>query len=439
MAERAVIKVCGVEFAYDAVKALDGVSLAVDEGEFLGLLGPNGSGKTTLLRCLTGILKPKVGAVLLDGREVLSMKAAEVAKKMAVVPQDTTTTFDFTVLDVVLMGRHPHLGRLGRETEKDLEAVQRAMKLTGVWHLADRSINELSGGEKQRVFIARALAQEPKVLLLDEPTTHLDLNHQLEIMDLLEKLRAEQELTIIAVLHDLNLAARYCSQLVLMSHGRIRAMGPVEEVLREDIIREVYGVEVEVRKHPITGSLYVVPLSTMKSRRAAKTKMRVHVICGGGTGTPVLRKLVMEGFEVSVGVVSVLDSDYEAARALGVKVIAEAPFSPISDEAYIRNLEAATEADLIVVTDAPYGRGNLRNLEVALRAASQGIKVGLLIDYKSFPSTRDFTGGEATKLLRESLKYNNVFVANTVEDLMRGVNLKGERAEPRLTSEASRL
>ncbi|RLF16317.1 MAG: heme ABC transporter ATP-binding protein, partial [Thermoprotei archaeon] len=273
MAERAVIKVCGVEFAYDAVKALDGVSLAVDEGEFLGLLGPNGSGKTTLLRCLTGILKPKVGAVLLDGREVLSMKAAEVAKKMAVVPQDTTTTFDFTVLDVVLMGRHPHLGRLGRETEKDLEAVQRAMKLTGVWHLADRSINELSGGEKQRVFIARALAQEPKVLLLDEPTTHLDLNHQLEIMDLLEKLRAEQELTIIAVLHDLNLAARYCSQLVLMSHGRIRAMGPVEEVLREDIIREVYGVEVEVRKHPITGSLYVVPLSTMKSRRAAKTKM----------------------------------------------------------------------------------------------------------------------------------------------------------------------
>ncbi|RLF15982.1 MAG: ABC transporter ATP-binding protein, partial [Thermoprotei archaeon] len=207
----------------------------------------------------------------------------------------------------------------------------------------------------------------------------------------------------------------------------------------EDIIREVYGVEVEVRKHPITGSLYVVPLSTMKSRRAAKTKMRVHVICGGGTGTPVLRKLVMEGFEVSVGVVSVLDSDYEAARALGVKVIAEAPFSPISDEAYIRNLEAATEADLIVVTDAPYGRGNLRNLEVALRAASQGIKVGLLIDYKSFPSTRDFTGGEATKLLRESLKYNNVFVANTVEDLMRGVNLKGERAEPRLTSEASRL
>jgi len=439
VAERAVIKVCGVEFAYDAVKALDGVSLAVDEGEFLGLLGPNGSGKTTLLRCLTGILKPKVGAVLLDGREVLSMKAAEVAKKMAVVPQDTTTTFDFTVLDVVLMGRHPHLGRLGRETEKDLEAVQRAMKLTGVWHLADRSINELSGGEKQRVFIARALAQEPKVLLLDEPTTHLDLNHQLEIMDLLEKLRAEQELTIIAVLHDLNLAARYCSQLVLMSHGRIRAMGPVEEVLREDIIREVYGVEVEVRKHPITGSLYVVPLSTMKSRRAAKTKMRVHVICGGGTGTPVLRKLVMEGFEVSVGVVSVLDSDYEAARALGVKVIAEAPFSPISDEAYIRNLEAATEADLIVVTDAPYGRGNLRNLEVALRAASQGIKVGLLIDYKSFPSTRDFTGGEATKLLRESLKYNNVFVANTVEDLMRGVNLKGERAEPRLTSEASRL
>jgi len=425
MSGKAVFKVCGVEFAYDSVKALDGVSLTVDRGEFLGLLGPNGSGKTTFLRCLTGALKPKVGAVLLDGREVSSMKAVDIARKVAVVPQDAAVTFDFTVLDVVMMGRHPHLGRLRRESRRDLEVVRRSMELAGVLHLADRSINELSGGERQRVFIARALAQEPRVLLLDEPTTHLDLNHQLEIMDLLERLRVEQGLTVVAVLHDINLAARYCDRLVLMSHGKIRAVGAVEEVLREDVIGEVYGVEVEVRKHPATGSLYVVPLCTMRNRKVSAAKARVHVICGGGTGASVIGRLVNEGFEVSVGVVSVLDSDYEAARALKAKVVAEAPFSPISDEAYVKGLEAALKADLVVVTDAPYGRGNLRNLEIALEAARRGVKVGLLLDRKDFTATRDFTGGEASRLFEEILESGRAFTANTLEDLMRALGLQG--------------
>ncbi|RLF11292.1 MAG: heme ABC transporter ATP-binding protein [Thermoprotei archaeon] len=441
MSGRAVIKVRGVEFAYDSVKALDGVSLTVDRGEFLGLLGPNGSGKTTFLRCLTGVLKPKVGVVLLDGREVSSMKAVDVARKVAVVPQHTATTFDFTALDVVMMGRHPHLGRLRRESGRDLEVVRRSMELAGVLHLADRPINELSGGERQRVFIARALAQEPKILLLDEPTTHLDLNHQLEIMDLLERLRVDQGLTVVAVLHDLNLAARYCDRLVLMSHGRIRALGPVEEVLRSEVIEEVYGVEVEVRKHPATGSLYIVPLYTVRSRRASGVRARIHVICGGGTGASIIRRLVNEGFEVSVGVVSVLDSDYEAARALKVEVVAEAPFSPISDEAFARGLEAALKADLVLVTDAPYGRGNLKNLEIALEAARRGVKVGLLLDREDFPATRDFTGGEATKLLEEVLESVSAFTASTLEDLMRALEAsRGEactKLRPQLSTKTS--
>lgn len=258
---RAVIEVRGVSFSYEAVDVLREVSVSVDEGELLGLIGPNGSGKTTLIRCMAGALRPKLGVVLLEGRAVAEMGPREVARRLAVVPQDHGSPFDFTVVDVVSMGRYPHLGRLGRASRRDVEAVERAMELAGVKQLAHRRLCELSGGERQRVFIARALAQEPEVLLLDEPTAHLDLGHQLELMELVRRLCRDEGLTAVVAIHDLNLAARYCDRLVLLSGGRIRAMGAVEEVLREDLIGEVYGVEVEVWRHPTTGSLYVIPIS----------------------------------------------------------------------------------------------------------------------------------------------------------------------------------
>jgi len=268
---RAVIEVRGVSFSYEAVDVLREVSVSVGEGELLGLIGPNGSGKTTLIRCMAGALRPKLGVVLLEGRAVAEMGPREVARRLAVVPQDHGSPFDFTVVDVVSMGRYPHLGRLGRASRRDLEAVERAMELAGVKQLAHRRLCELSGGERQRVFIARALAQEPEVLLLDEPTAHLDLGHQLELMELVRRLCREEGLTTVVAIHDLNLAARYCDRLVLLSGGRIRAMGPVEEVLREDLIGEVYGVEVEVWRHPATGSLHVIPIS-VRPREACAVK-----------------------------------------------------------------------------------------------------------------------------------------------------------------------
>lgn len=255
------IRVLGIDCYYGSIRALESVSFEVKEGEFLGVIGPNGAGKTTLLKCLTKILKPKVGAVLLNGKDISDMSREEIAKNIGVVPQNSPETFPFTVLDIVLMGRIPYLGRFARESKNDLRVAEAAMKSTNVYHLADRTINELSGGERQRVLIARALAQEPKVLLLDEPTLHLDIKQQLEILKLIKRLTRQKKLTTIAVFHDLNLAARFCDKLLLLNAGKIHAIGSVEDVLTPKNIKAVYGVKAQIIRNPLTNSLNVVVIS----------------------------------------------------------------------------------------------------------------------------------------------------------------------------------
>ena len=188
-----LLNVDGVECRYGSVKVLEDVSLSVKGGDFVGILGPNGSGKTTLLKSISRILKPHKGTILLDEADIYSLKSVDVAKQMAVVPQDTSIGFNFAALDIVLMGRNPHMKRFQMESEKDMAVARKVMNLTNIWHLAERPINELSGGEKQRVIIARALAQEPKILLLDEPLTHLDIANQLEIMDLVKDLCVKEK------------------------------------------------------------------------------------------------------------------------------------------------------------------------------------------------------------------------------------------------------
>ena len=205
------LKVEELVFYYSAQRILDNINFSAREGELLGIVGPNGSGKTTLLKVINGILKPKVGTVFLSNRNIFEMGEKERAKILASVPQDTYVNFDFTVWDIVMMGRFPYLNRFQWEREKDEKVVEYCMKLTNVLHLSERSIREISGGERQRVIIARALAQEPKVLLLDEPTSNLDISYQIEIMDLLRSLSKEKGIIILCAIHDLNLAARYLS------------------------------------------------------------------------------------------------------------------------------------------------------------------------------------------------------------------------------------
>lgn len=254
-----------VRFAYRDRRVLDSVSLDVERGERFGLLGPTGSGKSTLVRLLSGVLRPSAGRISLGGEDLASYSPAELARRVAVVPQETALDFPFSVLEVVLMGRAPHLGGFGFEGDRDVEAAKRAMARAGVADLADRFFHELSGGEKQRVVIARALAQEPDVLLLDEPTTFLDIRHVVEIFDLLSMLSEQQGMTLVVVLHDLNLAALYLQRLAFLKRGRLYACGPPDEVMTYRTIREVYETDVYVHRNDLTGKLNVLPLGSVKA------------------------------------------------------------------------------------------------------------------------------------------------------------------------------
>ena len=378
---------------YGSTKILDSINFSASHGELMGIIGPNGSGKTTLLRTISRILKPKVGAILLEGRDVQGMKDREFSRNFAAVPQDTTINFDFSALDIVIMGRSPHLGRLELETEKDIEIARRSMELTNCWRLAERPITELSGGERQLVIIARALTQEPKVLLLDEPTSHLDIKYQIEIMELLKRLTTEEKLIVIAVIHDLNLAARYCDRLVLLHNGKIITLGTQTQVLTAENIKNTFGAAVIVKKHALTNQCYVSPVP-YPLKHENKNEV-IHLICGGGEGASLMHVLSAKGYSVTAGVVNMLDTDYEVAKLLNIPVVTEAPFSPITQEAFQAHLTLADKANMVVLCNIPFGPGNLKNLEVAEAALKR--KKALLVFDTTNIEKRDFTNGEAAK------------------------------------------
>jgi len=406
-----VLNVDGVDCYYGSVKVLESVSLQVKERDFVSILGPNGSEKTTLLRSISRTLKPHRGVILLNDEDIYALKSVEVARQMAVVPQDIITAFNFTALDIVLMGRNPHLNRFQMESEKDVAIARKTMKLTNTWHLAERPINELSGGERQRVIIARALAQEPNVLILDEPTVHLDINNQLEILDLLKKLCIEKRLIVLAVLHDFNLASRYSNLALMLKDGKIVSAGNIDAVLTSENIRGVFQVNAIVRKHPVTNSLYVIPVSTPKPN--SSRNLSVHLICGAGTGTALMKILVDEGYNVTAGVLNVLDTDYEVAHLLKITVTSEAPFSPITEEAHRASLEMISNANAVVLTSVPFGYGNMRNLEAAEEALGRGIPT-FVVDEVPI-ERRDFTKGKAKKHLMELKRKGATFVKDQNE------------------------
>ncbi len=260
-AREALCEVREVSAGYGPVVALRDVSFRVDCGDMVAVVGPNGSGKSTLLRVLAGVLRPTTGTVRLDGGDLDGYERREIARRIAVVPQETALEFPFSVTEVVLMGRAPHLGRFGFPGPRDLAIAQEAMRRTGVDTLARRSLTELSGGERQRVVIARALAQEPDVLLLDEPTAHLDIRHQVEINELMVELNHDRGLAIVAVLHDLNLAAMYYSAVAVLVDGRIHSIGAPADVLTHATVRAVYRTEAYVAHNEVTGAVTVLPLA----------------------------------------------------------------------------------------------------------------------------------------------------------------------------------
>ena len=240
-----------VSLGYGRQTILKDTSLEALPGEVLGIIGPNGSGKSTLIRGMTRLLTPSSGQIFIDGHTIDRLKHSDLAQLVAVVPQNAVLPELFTAVEVVLMGRTPHLGLFRYESGRDLGIVHNAMEATSTIHLAERRVGELSGGEKQRLVIARALAQEPKVILLDEPTAHLDINYQIETLELIHQLCRNQNLIVVIALHDLNLAVQYCDRLVILNQGRIHSQGIPDTVITAQTIKEVYGADVCVYPHPV--------------------------------------------------------------------------------------------------------------------------------------------------------------------------------------------
>jgi iron complex transport system ATP-binding protein len=248
----------GISFRYKGGQAaLKDLSLNVEAGEIVGVLGPNGAGKSTLARLMNGLLRPRMGRISLDGVDIGEISRKDLALKMAVVHQRQKILFPFTVRETVAMGRWPHLKRMGWMEERDRRAVAEAMVCTGVAELRDRYLEDLSGGERQRTLVARALAQDAGILLLDEPVSHLDVRHQLGILRLLREINREEGRTIFLILHDLNLAAAFCQRLAVISRGELVAEGKPEEVLKPDLLAGIFGVRAQVDRNPLTGSLRV--------------------------------------------------------------------------------------------------------------------------------------------------------------------------------------
>ena len=399
------MKVNDLSAGYNGCDVLRGVILELAESDFVGIIGPNGCGKTTLLRTMSRVLVPSKGSVELDGRNIYSMHSREFARSVAVVPQDTWVTFDFTVLEVALMGRSPRLGRFAVEGNADVEIAMNALERTGTAELRNRQIGALSGGERQRVMLARALVQEPEILLLDEPTSHLDISFAFEIMDLVKSLNRECGLTVLAVLHDLNLASHYCDRLILMGGGNIQAAGTPQEVITSDNIHRVYGAEVWVRKHPTTSRPYIISgVKPQKKLDSAKfdSLPHVHVVGGGGTAAPVMAKLVRRGYRVTAGVLNSGDADQEVAEALDIEHIMQPPFSFVTAESDAQNRCLMMKSDLIILTDVPVGHGNLLNIEAVCEAVRKGKDV--IVMKPDRISERDFVDKMATELVSDMIR-----------------------------------
>lgn len=397
------IQVNCVHFRYGATTVLQEIDLSLEQGEFTCIIGPNGSGKSTLLKNLAALLTPGKGEIILDGKELRRWARKEIALRLATVSQGRGAGFNFVVEDVVAMGRYPYIDRFSPMREADRRAVNRAMHLTGCYHLRERELFALSGGEQQRVILARALAQETPYLLLDEPTSFLDLGYQVELLELLQSLNTRERVTIVAVMHDLNLASRYCRKLIMLYRGKIYACGTPKEVLTRENILEVYRTEVLIEPHPLGGSPQIIPISTGSPGKSGNgNRRRVHLIGGGGSATPLINELFVRGFPLSAGVLSVGDSDWATARRLGLPMVEEAPFSPISAERHRENLSLIDQAGVVILAPFYVGSGNLLNVEAACYALDRGLP--LYVINEPAVEQRDFTGGQAQAIYMSLLK-----------------------------------
>lgn len=398
------LRVSGLGVRYGERMALQDVSFSVDPGEFVALTGPNGSGKTTLMRAALGLVAGDRGSVELFGRPTLTLSVAERARRVAWVPQVEAPRDNVRLYDYVLYGRYPFHGPLDGETEEDHAIVRAVLADAGLADRADDGILQLSGGERQRAILARALAQTAPILLLDEPTTHLDIGHQLDLLGRVRTLSRKRNVAVLAALHDLNLAARFADRIVVLSHGRRVADGGPTAVLSAGLLARVWGVVADLDHDRRTGLPYLIPRQLVSAPEASSTFPPVgpvHVVGGGGAAHPYLRALSEEGYSMTAGVLPLLDSDLETAQALGVTSAVEAPFAPIGEEARARNRSLLGAARAVVVSPFAVGPSNLANLEDLREFVG---RVPTFLASEPPIRERDFAGGRATAIYDELVR-----------------------------------
>jgi iron complex transport system ATP-binding protein len=409
------IKIKDLNFNYGQQKIINNFNLGIEKGEFVALLGPNGVGKTTIFNIISGILPFREGRVKIFGKSISKMRPREIAKYIGVVPQESTSNFNFSNLEIVLMGKTSQASRFENETEDDYRLAMESMKLTKTEHLSDRGFMEISGGEKQRVVIAQVITQETDILLLDEPTSNLDINFQIEIMQLILRIKRDKNLTVVGVFHDMNLAAQYVSRIVLMKNGKIFKDSTPEKVLTPENIYEVFKAHVITEKNPFTNKIYITPHYNNHNEFIAKPEKikKIHVIAGGGRGSYLLNILSGEGHAVSTCILSSIDTDAKIARQLKIPLIVEDPHLKISEENIKLNKKFISSSDIVAIARVQFGEKNYANLASIEEALNLNKKV-YFVDGLNFPG-RDFTGGKATKLFKKLLRKGAVSVNNEEE------------------------
>ncbi|SHI06314.1 iron complex transport system ATP-binding protein [Clostridium collagenovorans DSM 3089] len=343
---------------------VDNVNIQVNRGEVLCLLGANGAGKTTTLRTLSGLLKPMGGKVFLKGQDIDKINKKELAKKLALVLTNRFSGSLMTVYDIVAMGRHPHTGFFGKLTEDDTNKIFSALEIVNARYLAERYFDELSDGEKQKVLVARALVQEPEIIILDEPTTHLDIKHRLELMDILKTLSKKKDIAVILSLHEIDIALKSCDKVMLIKNNKVLAYGEPEDTVDENIINGLYGLN-ENNFNNLLGS---VELSNL-------IKKRVFVVGGNGMGTPIYRALTKKEIGICSGVLHENDIDYEIGRTIGIKMTTMKAFESITTNIFNKALEDLYESEVLIDSGFPVGELNIKNVELVKIALSKGKKV----------------------------------------------------------------
>ena len=359
----AFLRAKSLTWSVGTARIVERLDLSIERGELVGVIGPNGAGKTTLLRLLAGLLVPAEGEVLLEGRTIGGMDSRDRARRICFMTQDVAQVFPFTVMEILLMGRYPHLGRFQREGAEDLARARRMLSYVGLSAVEERGFGALSGGERQLVLFAKALVQDTDALLLDEPSSNLDIHHQDRIFSMAQELAREGR-ALVTTVHNLSVAAQYCSRLVLLEKGRIASDGRPEQVLRSEVLDRVYGTRTMVSPSLATGS----PTVTVVPPDRGASGIRVHLIGGAGSAVNLTRELYRMGCSLTGGIAHEYDSDEKLWKSLGVKCTAVGAFSRITDEQIRDAAPFVEQADVTILCSFPVGSGNLGNLRLALRA-----------------------------------------------------------------------